>query len=278
VRADIPVALKACKLSADEAFWLAIGKCDNLSVSKERRACTVKAKEDMTAALALCTKQFDARPQVCQGLGGGAYDPVIDPAHFVQNVVGNNFFPLTPNTIFTYESDSERIVVNVTDKTTKILNITCRVVRDTSRDKNTGKLLEDTIDWFAQDNDGNVWYFGEISQQFDQGRLVGIEGSWRAGEDGAKPGIVMQANPLRGALYRQEFLLGTAEDLAKVLSLDSDAITVPAGTFDNCLETKDFSPLEPGVNEHKFYAPGVGLVLTTSGDGTREELVKVEHK
>jgi hypothetical protein len=270
-------ALKACKQAAHEAFWLAIGKCDNVSDSKERRACILTAKEDKNPELDLCAKQFDARNTVCQDLGEGPYDPVINPANFVKNVVGNNFFPLIPNTIYTYESDTERIVVNVTGKTTKILNITCRVVRDTATDKKTGELIEDTIDWYAQDKDGNVWYFGEISQQFEQGELTGLKGSWKAGVGGAKPGIVMEVNPQKGNVYRQEFLLGTAEDLAKVLG-SNNTVTVATGTYNNCLKTSDFSPLEPGVKESKFYAPGVGLIFTTSPDGTREELVKVEHK
>jgi hypothetical protein len=210
------------------------------------------------------------------------YNPQIDPANFVRGI-DNPHFPLTPRTTFTYEAQTadglERDVVSVTHHTKKILGVTCTVVTDKST--LDGVLEEDTLDWYAQDKDGNVWYFGEFTTAYeydDEGNLIGTSnaGSWEAGVDGAQPGIVMLADPQPGASYRQEFLAGVAEDMGAVLRLDARA-SVPYGDFENCLETKEWSPLEPGKIEHKFYAPEVGLVLIEElkGKTVRVELVDV---
>jgi hypothetical protein len=205
------------------------------------------------------------------------YNPIIDPANFVSGI-DNPYFPLTPGTTFTYEAQTpdglERDVVSVTHDTEVILGVTCIVVTD--RSTLDGVIEEDTLDWYAQDKEGNVWYFGEFTTQFENGVPVAHEGSWKAGVDGAQPGIVMLANPQPGESYRQEFLAGVAEDMAKVLRLNAD-VSVPYGDFENCLETKEWSPLEPGAIEHKFYARGVGLVLIEElkGKTLRMELVDV---
>ena len=141
----------------------------------------------------------------------------------------------------------------MTHNTKVILGVTCIEVHDTVMVD--GELTEDTLDWFAQDSAGNVWYFGENSKELEDGLVVSLEGSWMAGVDGAKPGIVMKASPAVGDFYRQEFSLENAEDLAEVVSLN-ESVTVPAGTFNNCLETEETSPLEPDALEHKFYSAG----------------------
>jgi hypothetical protein len=152
--------------------------------------------------------------------------------------------------------------------------VTCIVVHD--RAELNGVLSEDTLDWYAQDVEGNVWYFGEQSLQYENGKVASIDGSWEAGEDGALPGIIMKAHPAVGDVYRQEFALGEAEDLARVLSLDASATVPFGGTYDNCLKTEDFSPLEPDHVENKFFAAGVGEILTIDTDtGVREELIDV---
>ena len=157
-------------------------------------------------------------------------------------------------------------MVTVTSDTKVILGVTCVVVRDTVYVGVDRTLEEDTIDWYAQDKFGNIWYFGENAVEYGpDGLIVGLGGSWMAGVDGAKPGIIMKANPQVGDLYRQEFALGTAEDMAQVIGLNQPTTTPipnPPGPFNNCLETKEFSPLEPDVVEHKFYAPGIGNVQT----------------
>ena len=165
----------------------------------------------------------------------------------------------------------EATVVTVTDKTRIIAGVRCVEVRDT--DRVDGALKEDTLDWFAQDRTGAVWYFGEDTKEYAHGKVSSTEGSWVAGEHGAKPGIVMPAQPRPGDRYRQEYYRGHAEDMAEVLST-SERATVPTGSYDALVMTKETTPLEPGVLERKYYARGIGLVLTVEpAGGAREELV-----
>jgi len=157
-----------------------------------------------------------------------------------------------------------------------ILGVTCVVVDDKVWLNDV--LNEATLDWYAQDKDGNVWYFGEDSKQYDsKGKLIGTEGSWEAGVDGAKPGIVMKSNPVVGDSFRQEYKKEVAEDMSQILGLNITA-TVPYGTFDNCVKTKDWSPLESDVVEEKYFAPGIGFVLTVTvkGGSERSELVDIK--
>ncbi len=189
------------------------------------------------------------------------YHPVIDPAQFT-NAITNPLFPLTPGQTYVYVSATDSNEVEVTHQTRVVMGVTCVVVRD--RGWADRELVEETYDWYAQGTDSNVWYFGEISLQYENGVVVSTEGSWEAGEDGAQPGIIMKAHPQVGESYRQEFLEGEAEDMADVESL-TETVTVPYGTFTNCLKTREWTPLEPGVSEHKYYAPGVGHLKTEEG-------------
>jgi hypothetical protein len=193
-----------------------------------------------------------------------------DPSDFVAQIT-NPYMPFTPGKVFNYRAETEdgieTTVVEVTHDTKVIMGVTTTVVRD--RVYLDGSLIEDTFDWFAQDEDGNVWYFGEDSKEIEDGVVVSTEGSWEAGVTGAKPGIVMLAQPKIGMQYAQEEAEGVAEDHATVLSLKK-VVLVPAGTFENCLQTMDWTPLEPGVREFKYYAPGVGLVLEVHPAGGQE--------
>jgi hypothetical protein len=197
------------------------------------------------------------------------------PAGFTTEI-DNPFMTLRPGTTFTYAvADSAEVdTVTVTRETTVIDGVTCVVVHDTAREN--GLVIEDTFDWFAQDAKGNVWYFGEDTRSFDPGNPhpVSTEGSWKAGVDGAKPGIVMLAHPHVGDHYRQEFSAGVAEDRAEVLSLSAKA-DVLYGSFADVLKTKDINPLDPSV-ENKYYVAGVGNILTTEADGVREQLTRIE--
>jgi hypothetical protein len=141
-----------------------------------------------------------------------------------------------------------------------------------------GQVLEDTFDWYAQDDEGNVWYLGEDTAEFEDGRITSREGSFEAGVDGALPGIVMPAEPAPGQRYRQEFLEGEAEDQGAVLSAE-ELVEAPIGRYDSAVLTRDTNPLEPEVSEYKLYAPDVGLVLTldVSGGSGREELLEVDE-
>ena len=200
-------------------------------------------------------------------------DNNINPQDFT-TVINNPFFPLVPNTTYVYvgttEGSAARDEFAVTRRTKVILGVTCREVRD--RGYIDGVLAEDTLDWFAQDTDGNVWYFGEDTKELDaNGNVVSTEGSWQAGVNGAQPGIVMEADPRVGDIYQQEFLTGVAEDMATVLALNK-TVNVPFGSFKGCLETEEFTPLEPGTIDHKFYGRGVGLVQSVALRGGRERL------
>ena len=141
-----------------------------------------------------------------------------------------------------------------------------------------GELAEETFDWYAQDNDGNVWYFGEDSKEYEEGEVVSTEGSWEAGVDGAKPGIIMKANPQIGDSYRQEHYPGEAEDLGEVIRLNESA-SVPRGSYDGVLVIQEWSPLEPDVIEHVYYAPGIGVILeeVVEGGARRVELAKIRQ-
>ena len=196
--------------------------------------------------------------------------------------IDNSYWPLVPGTTFVYEAQTddeiERNEVYVSHNTKEIMGVTCVVVEDSAWE---GDLLtEFTKDWYAQDMIGNIWYLGEYSEQYeydDNGNLIltTTEGSWEAGVNGAEPGIIMPANPRPGQSYRQEYYEDVAEDMAKVLRLNVSA-SVAYGDFENCLQTKEWSSLEPGIVEHKFYAPGVGLVMIKElKDQKRVELIDI---
>jgi len=224
----------------------------------------------------------------CGGGGGGSQasslpqgsEPAsLDPADFTTRI-DNPYWPMTPGSRWVYsETDAEgnvqQVEVTVTSETKTILGIDARVVHDVVTED--GELVEDTYDWYAQDAEGNIWYLGEDTKEYGNGKLKSTEGSWEAGVDGAQPGIILPGRPAVGMSYRQEYLEGQAEDAAEVQSLDETA-TVPYGSFDGVLMTKDYTPLTPDLVEHKFYARGVGpvLALTVSGGSDREELVSFE--
>jgi hypothetical protein len=206
-------------------------------------------------------------------------EPVnLDPADFTTEI-DNPYWPMAPGSRWVYrETDEEgavlRVVVTVTDRTKLIANgVEARVVRDVVSED--GEPVEITDDWYAQDSAGNIWYLGEDTAEYKDGKVVTREGSFEAGVDGALPGIIMPADPAPGLAYRQEYYEGEAEDRASVLGLDAQA-TVPFGSFDRVLETEDVNPLsEPPTVEHKYFARDVGPVLAVgiSGGGGREELV-----
>ena len=202
------------------------------------------------------------------------------PSDFVGRV-DNPWFPLRPGTQFVYrgEKDGEpsRDVVTVTPRTILVQGVRCTVVDD--RLFVRGRLAERTSDWYAQDRRGNVWYFGEATAELDRkGRVVSREGSWRSGVDGARAGILMPARPRAGQSFRQEHYPGHAEDHFRVLTL-SARVSVPYVTSTRALLTEEWTPLEPGVRDHKVYVRGVGLVKeqTVKGGDERAELVAVRR-
>ena len=266
----------SCTQGAQSDNSLALAQCQSLASASARQTCRQQAAADLKDATQTCKDQLAARQMVCSKLGPTPYDPVIDPAKFVSGVT-NPYFPLTPGTTFIYEGQMpdgfEHDEFAVTHNTRVIAGVTCIEVHDTVT--LDGVLSEDTLDWFAQDQDGNVWYFGENTHELADGLITTIDGTFMAGVDGAKPGIVMKAHPAVGDFYLQEFALGNAEDEAETVGL-SEAVTVPAGSYNICLKSKETSPLETDVLEYKYYAPGVGNVLTVDANtGARSELIEI---
>ena len=227
---------------------------------------------DLTADQAATTSE-----DVSAGLPQGSEPANLDPADFTTKI-DNPYLPFAVGSRWVYAETADgepdqKVVVEVTDKTKTIANgVEAVVVRDTVTED--GELVELTDDWYAQDSEGNVWYLGEDTAEYENGKRVCRCGSFEAGVDGAEAGIVMPANPEVGMSYRQEYYEGEAEDERRGLSLDEKA-EAPFGYYPKTLMTKDLVPLEPKVSEHKFYAEGVGLVLAvhTSGGAGREELV-----
>lgn len=215
--------------------------------------------------------------------GGGAeceidesYVPDLDPKDFVAGV-DNPYWPLVPGTRWIFEGSGEYIEVTVTDMTKEILGITAVVVRDTVRDGGAdADILEDTFDWYAQDEDGNVWYLGEDTKEYEGGEVVSTHGSWEAGVDGAQAGIVMHGErPPAGKPYRQEYYACEAEDFAEVVST-SEFVSVPFGGFEDCIQTREYTPLEPELNEYKYYCRGIGMALEADVvTGDRIELTQM---
>jgi hypothetical protein len=213
-----------------------------------------------------------------------SYTPEIDPSDFVKEI-DNPYFPLEPGTTWVYEGETpegtERVEDTVLRETKRVMGVECVVLRD--RVWLNGELIEDTVDWHAQDKEGNVWYFGEYTKEYENGKVVSTEGSFEAGEEGALPGIIMPADPKVGDSYRQEYYRGEAEDMAKVISLNgtglTDAVSTPYGSFnEDVLVTKDWNPLEPDILEHKYYAPGIGLIGETKVTGPAEKIELIDLK
>ncbi|MBD3868569.1 MAG: hypothetical protein IFK94_10640 [Acidobacteria bacterium] len=267
---------KSCRDGAKSDRWLAVANCLNMVDEEDVEECREEAGEDLEEAMEECGDQHEARMEICEELGEDPYNPEIDPENFV-DVIDNPWLPYLPGTTWVYEGETEdgleRIVVEVTGDTREIMGVECTVVRD--RVYLDGELIEDTFDWYAQDVEGNVWYFGEITFELEDEEIVSLEGSWEGGRDGAWPGIVMPAAPAVGDYYRQEMLLGEAEDMGEVLAVDA-TVSVEFGDYDGCVQTRDFTPIEPDALEYKYYAWGVGFVLEEKPEeGIRIELIEM---
>ena len=272
----------ACGKDVEDNYLIARAKCLNLTNADEKDTCLDGAKEARQDEKTQCGEVRDARLDVCDALtiGGGPYDPPIDPKNFVpaDEIVGNKYFPLTPGTKIFKNTDGETITVTVTDQKTEIMGVPVVIVTDVV--ELDGKITEDTVDWYAQDKAGNVWYFGETTKSAnEENNLISVDGSWEAGVDGAKAGIIMPAGtPTVGDVYRQEWLLGDAEDVAEILSTTESELAPAFGCSGDCVKTHDYSPLEPDLSESKFFAPGVGVivVLDDNNPNFREELVEIK--
>ena len=207
--------------------------------------------------------------------------PQPSPRDFVRRVT-NPWFPLVPGTTFVYrgikDGKAARDVVTVTDATRTIQGVRCTAVRD--RLYLAGRLEERTTDWYVQDRRGNVWYFGEATAELDRnGHVTSTEGSWQAGHDGARAGVYMTARPAVGQSRRQEYYKGHAEDHFAMVSVNA-RVSVPYTSSSHAVLTKEWTPLEPGTLDHKYYVRGIGNVkeVTVKGPVERSELVSVRHR
>jgi uncharacterized membrane protein YkoI len=225
-----------------------------------------------------CNSEAGEVPESATVPAEGEYNPQINPADFTTKV-DNKYFTLIPGRKFVYEGETEegaeRIEVYTTYETKKVLGVETVVVWD--RVWLEGDIIEDTKDWYAQDKEGNVWYFGEDSKELVDGKIVSRAGSWESGVDGAKPGIIMKAKPKVGDSYRQEYYEGEAEDQADILAF-GESVRVPYGSFTDCLKTRDCTPLEPDADEYKYYSPEVGGVVLEVGVQTGERVELIEIK
>ena len=243
------------------------------------------------AAVAIFTLACDARaptasdaatadvPTAVDQTADARVSPVFDPSSFVSTIT-NPYLPHIPGTLYRLRSETpdgiEINLIRITRQTKKILGVTATVVHD--QVFLNGELTEDTFDWEAQDGQGNVWYFGEDSKELENGVVVSTEGSWQAGVDGAHPGVIMLAHPQTGQAYVQEDAPDVAEDRARVLGTKA-AVEVPFGHFTGCLQTQEWSLLEHGDREHKFYCPGTGLVeeVHPAGGHITNQLLAITH-
>lgn len=289
------LAFKACGKDRSDDYLIARANCLNIIDDEERRECRMYARAERQEAAEECEEVYEARTALCDRIGEHPYDVTgfwtaenfVDPLQIGSSVPANPYFPLLAG-VNVYEGGDETITVTVTTETKLINGVTCVTVNDIVDED--GVAIEDTDDWYAQDIHGNVWYCGEVSKNFEfyEGdvpeiaELVDLEGSWKAFRDMAQPGILMEANPQVGDIYRQEMALGDAEDIAEVIAnsanelLEGDfceegnaevAEFIAEICHNDCLVTNEFTPLEPGHAEHKYYAPGIGLILETNAEG-----------
>jgi hypothetical protein len=275
--------LRACGFDTEDTYWTTVAKCTNIEDAQDRAECMSDAQDTKNEGTEECQAQYATRLAACQLLGEDRYDPDIDPSAFEHNSGNlrnpNRYFPLSVGYRWVYRSGHERNTVEVLDRTKKIDGVNCVVFRDlVSVD---GSLHEATDDWYAQAEDGTVWYFGEEVKNYETfagdrpaaPELVSIDGSFKAGREFDKPGIIFLSAPAKGDVYLEEFSLGNAEDVTEILSttyaFGADAELdhlVPkhlATRFCNhdCVVSKNYSLLEPNVFARKYYAPGIGVFL-----------------
>ena len=230
----------------------------SIAVAAAALALTACGSESSSSSLPVGTKQVK-----------------LDPADFTTKI-DNPYWPLAPGSHWVYreveDGQVHRDDVTVTSRTKTLGGIEARVVHDRVSQK--GETLEDTDDFYAQDSKGNLWYLGEDTAEYENGKLKTKEGSWAYGVDGAQPGVIVPANPKQGMKYREEYYAGHAEDAAEILNVDSQ-VQVPFGRYHGALLTRNYSAIEPAVEEMKLYAKGVGPVmeLLVSGGSGRTELL-----
>ena len=286
------VALRrACAADVVDDGYEARAICADIADPATRAVCLIEAGTTDVENAEECDEVLDSRLEVCDAVLDAPHEPpfgmafaanFVNPLEIGNTIQPNPWFPLVPGNRWTYQNPDELIVVEVLTETKLIDGITCVTVNDVVTED--GDVVEDTDDWYAQDIDGNVWYCGEVAENYElfdgddpeMPELVDLDGSWKHGRDGAEAGLLLPFNPVPGTTIRQEVLYGEAEDVIDVLSVTADEAT--AGNVftcaNACLQTRDYTPLEPDVEEHKFYVPDIGLIVELDPDtGDRLELI-----
>ncbi|NOT54091.1 MAG: hypothetical protein HOP18_05755 [Deltaproteobacteria bacterium] len=279
----------SCGFEVQDDFLKAQAICLNVADDAERKQCFTDATAARNESRQLCGGQRTARLDACESLGEARYDPNFDPALFDTDFTHptnlNPYLPLRIGNTWEYAGGGESISIEVRNETKSIDGLTCIVIRDqVTKDD---ELVEDTDDWFAQAKNGDVYYCGEEVKDFESfdgdaprlPELVSIDGSFKQGRDGDKGGISVLASPKLGQVFRQEFSPNNAEDIAEILSttymfggnpeLDRFVprqLATRLCSGGNCVVTKEYSPLAPGVFERKYYAPGIGFFLQVKPD------------
>jgi hypothetical protein len=281
---------QGCAVDAVDDLLGSIAICADTPDDDDRAACRADAAAERAEKDEECDEVFDARLALCEALADMPHEPMfgpsfaadfVDPLAIGDTVTANPWFPLKTGNRWVYAGDGESIEVEVTDETKLIDGITCIVVVDTAVED--GVVVEITRDWYAQDVSGNVWYCGEIARNFElfeddeppEPELVDIDGSWKSGREGAEAGISLPFSPEVGDIIRQEVFFGEAEDVIEILSITATETSPGGACAGDCLMTADTTPLEPDVEENKFYAPGIGLIVEIDVEsGDRVELVE----
>lgn len=288
---------RACEFEVLDEFFVGVATCAHSDDEQDAADCVAEFSAERDEVLEECGDVTDARLELCAATSDSPYNPAFGPdfaASFVDpltigvTTTANPYFPMAQGNVWIYEGTfmedgediTEIITITVTDRVKFIDGIRCLVVRDVV--VIDGELIEDTDDWFAQDTDGNVWYCGEEVKDYESfdgdmpmiPELVAIDGSFKAGRDGDEAGIQIPFAPVVGDIIRQEVSFANAEDTIEILAIDGSE-TVPAvSCVGTCLVTLDFSPLDPGVEENKYYAPGIGKILEVDLEtGDRFELI-----
>jgi len=291
----------ACDFDVRDSFLTGAASCMDQLDTESVDECMAEVQEERTEDSEECTDVLEGRMDLCSSLDNKAHEPefgedfadnFVDPMDIGGDVPANPFLPLVQGKTWTYEGTStdddgeeetETVIVTVTDRVKKIEGILCLVVNDISVEEDI--IVESTDDWFAQDVNGNVWYCGEIAENFEvfdgdepeDPELVDIEGSWKSGRDGAKAGMLLPFEPMVGTFLRTELAYTDAEDAIEIVDTQGTESAAAASCDGNCLVTQDFSPLDPGVTESKYYLPGVGLILEIDNEtGDRLELVEYD--
>lgn len=282
----------ACSYDVRDDYWESKSTCTHISDADEREECFEEAKEARSEDWDECRARVKARLDFCAASGEERYDPPFEPGMFTDIFDNANpYWPLEVGNHWEFEGEDETIVVHVLDATKRIGGVDCIVVNDVVTDGD-GKLIEDTDDWYGQALNGDVYYCGENAKDYEyfegddpeSAELVAIDGSFKHGIEGAKAGIVMLANPQEGDIYRQEFSIANAEDVAEILSitysfgdgsgLDEDVPQELVELFcdGDCVVTREWNLVDPGPEALKYYSPGIGVFLEVE-DGEIVELV-----